>query len=159
IALVGIGGLIAYTYLARANQSEQSSYSFGAGQGGLGAGSTFTLLENSGNTVANINAPTYNQSKKETVDNYAPTTSSLGSDALKSSGGSGGFYSISSSTALQSLANQDAQLKKAQSVSGVTPAQIDAGYKFPAPTKSTDPSFTIPTKKTPAPSSGGFLGG
>jgi len=83
IAIVGIGALVTYYFISKSKANENdASYTFGAGQGGMGAGSTFTLLENSGNTVSNINAPIYDTKKETTVINYSPTTNSVGTPAV-----------------------------------------------------------------------------
>jgi len=157
IAIVGIGALATYYLISKSSNSNEQLYSFGAGQGGVGAGSTFTLLENSGNTVNNVNAPVYDTKKETTVINYSPTNNNAGSPATTSSGsgGSSGIINIplNSPTGqmLQSVATQDAQLKKSQAVYGLDNSNLGS-YKFPAPTKSTyvpAPTYTtVPTNST-----------
>lgn len=156
IAVIGIGALVTYYFISKSSNSNEQLYSFGAGQGGVGAGSTFTLLENSGNTVSNINAPVYDTKKETTVINYSPTTNTAGSPASPSSNSSGGSsYTIplspQASQTLQTYSAQEAQIKKSQAVYGLDNS-ANGSYKFPAPTKSTyvpaPPTITIPTNST-----------
>lgn len=155
IAIVGIGALATYYLISKSSNSNEQLYSFGAGQGGVGAGSTFTLLENSGNTVNNVNAPVYDTKKETTVINYSPTNNNAGSPATTSSSSGGSSYTIplspQTSQTLQAYSTQEAQLKKSQAVYGLDNSANNS-YKFPAPTKSTyvpAPTYTtVPTNST-----------
>jgi hypothetical protein len=153
VAFIGIGALAFYYLIARSKGNEDEQlYSFVAGQSGVGAGSTFTLLENSGNTVSNINAPVYETKKETTILNYSPTNNTAGSPASGSSGGSSIIpLSPQTSQALATYSAQDAQLKKSQAMYGLDNS-AGGSYKFPAPTKSTyvpaQPTISVPINST-----------